>query len=38
MKFQPIDQFATTLAPEKRQSVYGGTKATHEKRTKLLAA
>ena len=38
MKFQPIDQFATTLPPEKRQSVYGGTKATHEKRAKLLAA
>jgi L-lactate dehydrogenase complex protein LldF len=37
MKCQPIDQFATTLPPEKRQSVYGGTKATHEKRTKLFA-
>ena len=37
MKTQPIDQFACTLPPEKRQSVYESTKATHEKRTKLLA-
>ena len=38
MKTQPIDQFACTLPPEKRQSVYNGTKTTHEKRTKLLSA
>ncbi|MGA2443803.1 MAG: lactate utilization protein B [Opitutaceae bacterium] len=37
MKTQPIDQFACTLPPEKRQSVYGSTKATHEKRAKMLA-
>ena len=36
MRFQPIDQFATTLPPDKRASVYQSTKATHEKRTKLL--
>jgi len=38
MKFQPIDQFATTVQPDKRKSVYEATKATHEKRTGLLAA
>jgi L-lactate dehydrogenase complex protein LldF len=37
MKTQPIDQFACELPPEKRRSVYESTKATHEKRTKLLA-
>ena len=37
MKTQPIDQFACTLPPEKRKAVYESTKATHEKRTKLLA-
>ncbi|MDO8540120.1 MAG: LutB/LldF family L-lactate oxidation iron-sulfur protein [Opitutaceae bacterium] len=36
MRGQPIDQFATTLPPDKRASVYQSTKATHEKRTKLL--
>src|SRR3954466_11663543 len=36
MRFQPIDQFATTLPPDKRASVYQSTKRTHEKRTKLL--
>jgi L-lactate dehydrogenase complex protein LldF len=36
MSVQPIDQFATKLPPEKRTAVYQGTKATHEKRTKLL--
>lgn len=36
MSRQPIDQFATKLPPEKRAAVYQGTKATHEKRTKLL--
>jgi L-lactate dehydrogenase complex protein LldF len=36
MKYQPIDQFAAHLPAEKRKSVYVGTKATHEKRTKLL--
>ncbi len=36
MSTQPIDQFATTLPREKRTAVYQGTKATHEKRTKLL--
>ncbi len=36
MKFQPIDQFAATLSPDKRASVYQSTKATHEKRTQLL--
>lgn len=33
---QPIDAFAATLPADKRAAVYGGTKATHEKRTKLL--
>src|SRR5690606_22864824 len=36
MATQPIDTFATTLAPDKRTSVYQSTKLTHEKRTKLL--
>jgi L-lactate dehydrogenase complex protein LldF len=36
MASQPIDRFATTLAADKRASVYQSTKATHEKRTKLL--
>jgi L-lactate dehydrogenase complex protein LldF len=36
MRFQPIDQFLTTLPADKRASVYQSTKATHEKRTKLL--
>lgn len=36
MSSQPIDQFAATLPREKRTAVYQGTKATHEKRTKLL--
>ncbi len=36
MRYQPIDQFATTLPADKRASVYQSTKATHEKRTKLL--
>lgn len=36
MRFQPIDRFATELPAEKRASVYQSTKATHEKRTKLL--
>ncbi|HVU35711.1 MAG TPA: LutB/LldF family L-lactate oxidation iron-sulfur protein [Opitutaceae bacterium] len=36
MARQPIDQFATQLPPEKRTAVYQGTKATHEKRTRLL--
>jgi L-lactate dehydrogenase complex protein LldF len=33
---QPLDQFATTLPADKRASVYQSTKATHEKRTKML--
>jgi L-lactate dehydrogenase complex protein LldF len=33
---QPLDVFATKLAPDKRASVYQSTKATHEKRTKML--
>lgn len=36
MRFQQIDQFAATLRADKRASVYQSTKATHEKRTKLL--
>src|SRR3954466_5551273 len=36
MRFQPIDQFAAKLPGDKRASVYQSTKATHEKRTKLL--
>ena len=36
MRTQPIDQFAAHLSAEKRASVYQSTKATHEKRTKLL--
>jgi L-lactate dehydrogenase complex protein LldF len=36
MRYQPIDQFANALAPDKRASVYQSTKSTHEKRTKLL--
>jgi len=38
MKTQLIDQFAAQVSPEKRRSVYESTKATHEKRGKLLAA
>ncbi|HTT56679.1 MAG TPA: LutB/LldF family L-lactate oxidation iron-sulfur protein [Opitutaceae bacterium] len=38
MSTQPIDQFATRLAAEKRESVYRSTKLTHEKRTTMLAA
>jgi L-lactate dehydrogenase complex protein LldF len=33
---QPIDLAAAKLRPDKRASVYQSTKATHEKRTKLL--
>ena len=36
MKTQLIDQFAAQVSPEKRRSVYESTKATHEKRVKLL--
>lgn len=36
MATQPLDIFSTTLAPDKRASVYQSTKATHEKRTQLL--
>ncbi len=36
MSKQPIDQFATKVPSETRTAVYQGTKATHEKRTKLL--
>jgi L-lactate dehydrogenase complex protein LldF len=36
MRFQQIDQFAAELRADKRASVYQSTKATHEKRTKLL--
>lgn len=36
MPCQPIDQFAAKLPADKRASVYQSTKATHEKRTKLL--
>ena len=36
MRFQPLDLFATALPADKRASVYQSTKATHEKRTKLL--
>jgi L-lactate dehydrogenase complex protein LldF len=36
MSVQPIDQFSATLPADKRASVYQSTKATHEKRTKLL--
>ena len=36
MAVQPFDVFATKLAPDKRASVYQSTKATHEKRTKML--
>lgn len=36
MATQKIDQFATTLRDETRRSVYQSTKATHEKRTKVL--
>jgi L-lactate dehydrogenase complex protein LldF len=33
---QPIDTFVAGIPPEKRAAVYSGTKATHEKRTKML--
>lgn len=33
---QPLDVFSTTLPADKRASVYQSTKATHEKRTKML--
>jgi L-lactate dehydrogenase complex protein LldF len=36
MRFQPIDQVAAGMRADKRASVYQSTKATHEKRTKLL--
>ena len=36
MKFQPLDLMAANLRPDKRASVYQSTKATHEKRTRLL--
>ncbi len=36
MPVQPIDAYAATLPSDKRESVYIGTKGTHEKRTKLL--
>ena len=36
MRFQPIDQYAAKLKVDTRASVYLSTKATHEKRTKLL--
>ncbi len=36
MVTEKIDQFAATLPAEKRRSVYESTKATHEKRTKVL--
>ncbi len=36
MAKQLIDQFAAALPADKRESVYQSTKATHEKRTKLL--
>src|SRR5215217_1235231 len=36
MATQPLDVFSTKLAPDKRASVYQSTKATHEKRTKML--
>jgi L-lactate dehydrogenase complex protein LldF len=38
MKFQPIDQFTLGVSAEKRKAVYDSTKATHEKRTKMLSA
>jgi L-lactate dehydrogenase complex protein LldF len=37
MKAQPIDVFAQKLAAERQAAVRGGTKATHEKRTVMLA-
>ena len=36
MAKQLIDQFAAALPSDKRTSVYQSTKATHEKRTKML--
>src|SRR6202522_3004040 len=36
MKLQPIDQVAAGLGAEKRAAVYEGSKAGHEKRTKVL--
>ncbi|HEY1793496.1 MAG TPA: LutB/LldF family L-lactate oxidation iron-sulfur protein [Opitutaceae bacterium] len=36
MKGQPIDAFAAALGPETRAAVYEGSKAGHEKRTRLL--
>jgi L-lactate dehydrogenase complex protein LldF len=36
MKTQPIDQYAAALGLETRTAVYEGSKAGHEKRTKLL--
>src|SRR5688572_11938569 len=36
MRFQQIDQFSAELKADTRASVYQSTKATHEKRTKLL--
>lgn len=36
MRQQPIDQFAAELPPATRRAVYGGSKAGHEKRTRVL--
>jgi L-lactate dehydrogenase complex protein LldF len=36
MKFQPIDQFAAALPADTRKSVYGGSKAGYDSRTKAL--
>ncbi len=36
MKTQPIDDFAVHLSPERHESVHSGSKAGHEKRTKVL--
>ena len=36
MTKQPIDRFAAALPADKRASVYQSTKATHEKRTRIL--
>ena len=36
MKFQQIDEYAARLRPETKAAVHGGSKAGHEKRTKVL--
>jgi L-lactate dehydrogenase complex protein LldF len=36
MNFQPLDQFAAGLQPDKRASVYRSTKGMHERRTKVF--